>query len=230
MPRITKLASTLCVVASLVVGAQAQAVPMNFSFTGVFANDDDVRLFSFTADDVSKVRLRTYGFGGGTQADGTVVPAGGFDPMLALFDSSGNLVNQNEDAAAVSLNACGAGVVNADNGDPYDACFDEVLAAGMYQVAIMQSDNFAIGPTLGAGFDKTGNQTYTSNPLRCSPPGLFCAKSLLSDPNRTGAWAFDILGVESQDIVNNVPEPTSLAILGLGLAGLSVMRRRKRGV
>jgi hypothetical protein len=34
----------------------------------------------------------TFGYGGGTSGTGVVVPAGGFEPYLSLFDSGGNFL------------------------------------------------------------------------------------------------------------------------------------------
>lgn len=213
--------------ASISLLATTAAFATNFSFDGTFTRDDDVQLFSFTADGSSTVRLISYSYGGGTQANGTVVPAGGFDPILALFDSSGNLVGQDDDAVSGTPGACGSGVVNPDpiTNNQWDTCLDLALSAGNYEVAIMQYNNFANGPTLADGFSASGSN-FTGALGGCSN-GQFCDVS--GNPagnNRTNAWAFDILNV-STAVEEGVPEPATLGLIGLGLAGLGFVRRRR---
>ena len=46
---------------------------------------------------------------------------------------------------------------------------------------------------------------------------------------RNALWAFDVLNVSSAALPpsNDVPEPASLGLLGIGLLGMSKLRRRK---
>lgn len=201
--------------AALVLGALltacAHAAPVNFSFIGGFEYDNDVQLFTFTADGNSVVRMRTYGFGGGFQADGNEVVDGSFDPNLSLFDASGTLIGANDDSISRSPGACGRGVVTPYDGDEWDACLDMKLAAGQYTVALTQYDNFARGPNLVAGF------RYDNNPQFLGCREMFCGK--------TGKWAFDLLSVEE---AYQVPEPASLALFGVAALGIAATRRRRK--
>jgi hypothetical protein len=221
-----KYAQGIAMALFLAVPGSAFATPMNYSFTGTFSSDDDVQLFNFTADGASTVRLISFGYGGGMQSDGNNVVAGGFDPILALFDGVGNLVGQNDDSGSSTTGACGIDVVTPDpiTNQQWDTCFDQTLAQGSYTVAIMQYDNFAIGPTLAAGFTYAGDPFFTNVINGCSN-GQFCDAS--GDPagsNRTNAWAFDIMNVETAEAV---PEPSIIALFGLGLLGLGLAGRRK---
>src|ERR1051325_2516446 len=76
-------------VAALLVGA---------SFAGNFVHDDDVQQFNFTVGAASpNVILRAWSYAGGVNAAGQVIQRGGFDTILALFNSAGTLIGQNDD-------------------------------------------------------------------------------------------------------------------------------------
>jgi hypothetical protein len=62
--------------------------------------------------------LQTWGFGGGTNAAGMVIPAGGFDPFVGVFDSSGDLIQGTSDVLSsyASFTGCPpAGLVTIGN-------------------------------------------------------------------------------------------------------------------
>lgn len=198
----------------IVIGAgSVQAA--DFSFTGTFDQDDDVQLFNFLVGASSTVTLRTYSYAGGTQADGNVVSAGGFDPILALFDSTGALINQNDDGSGVPA-------------DPvtsltYDTLLSSTLAAGSYTVSVMQYDNFANRPNLSDGFAQDGAGNFTASLNGCTA-NIFCDAGGYS---RTGEWAFDVLNVESASTPTSpVPIPASLPLLAMAVGAFGIMRRR----
>jgi hypothetical protein len=198
-------------VAALLCGlAGSPAVADNFSFTGSFINDNDVQLFNFTVGAPSTVTLLTYSYAGGTNSAGTSIARGGFDPILALFDSAGVRIAENDD---------GGSNVPADpaTGAHFDTFLQLALAAGSYTVSVMQFDNFSIGPNLSNGFTEGGNTNFTAS-FGCSQ-GFFCDVSGGPPPsdNRDGHWAFDVLNVASASTPTPaVPGP----IVGAGLPGL----------
>jgi hypothetical protein len=198
-----KLLSSLLFSISLLAANAASALPTNYSFTGNLANDDQVQLFNFSVAAPSTVTLRTWSYAGGTNAAGQVIAAGGFDPILALFNSSGVRINQNDDGGAS---------VAADpvTGEHFDTYLSSVLGAGTYTVSVSQYANFA-GANLSDGFPGSGRTGFVD----------------VDGDVRTSAWAFDILGVESA-VQTAVPEPSVLALLGLGLFGFAAARRRKQ--
>ena len=137
----------------------ATATAGTFSFTGSILTDDQLELFQFTAPSASTV-VRTWGYAGGTNAAGTLVPGGGFDPILSVFDATGGLVS-------TSLR-CGkhngkrrlphefaelrfAGCYHRQRLGLLYCCY-RVNVGGIYVLVLSQSDNSANGPTYGNGF------------------------------------------------------------------------------
>ena len=211
-----------------------------FSFVGNFTQDDNIQSFSFTTSGSTNVRLISYSYGGGTNAAGTVIPRGGFDPILALFDSSGALVGQDDDAISGTPGACGPGVVTPDalTGLQWDTCLDlPLLAAGTYTVTIQEYDNFAIGPNLSNGFIRSGTGNFTDTGATTGT-NFTCAddpSNLLPFHDVSGVspgclrdshWAFDILNVTQAHEI--VPEPITLSLFSAGLAGSVALRRRRK--
>ena len=143
-----KILSCLLLSLSVFAANVANATPTNYSFTGNLANDDQVQFFTFSVAAPSTVVLRTWSYAGGTNAAGQLIAAGGFDPILALFDGSGLRINQNDD---------GGGAVAADpvTGTHYDTYLSSVLGAGNYTVSVSQYANFA-GSSLSDPFPGSG--------------------------------------------------------------------------
>jgi len=209
--RTTLLLSAL----ALLVPPAAAALPL--SFQGALAADDEIDLVSFDVDAPANVTLRSFGYAGGTQQDGTVVPAGGFDPVLSLFDGTGALVAENDDGRSQA----GSCPVPSDpgSGGPFDSCLVVTLEAGSYTVAVSQFDNFPVGDTLGEGFDFSDAPNFTADD-GC-PAGQFCD---VRGNDRTNAWALDVTASAA------VPEPASWALGLVGAAGLAWLGRRRRTV
>jgi hypothetical protein len=201
------------------------AIAADFSFRGNFTRDDNVQLFNFTVGSSSTVTLRTLSYAGGTQADGTVVTNGGFDPILALFDSSGNFIDNNDDGDSSEVPA-----------DPiterfFDTYLQVVLGAGNYTVAVSQYDNFfsgGPGDNISLGFDRQGDGNFTPGTTNfpCSA-SRFCD---VDGNSRTSFWAFDILNVQSGVVVpptEPVPEPST--VVGSLILGLVSTKLAKKG-
>jgi hypothetical protein len=50
---------------------------------------------------------------------------------------------------------------------------------------------------------------------------------LVSNPCFSGLSASQIANIKNFSILNDVPEPTSIALLGMGLLGFAASRRKK---
>lgn len=212
--------TALCTTALFLVMV-GTAGALNYSFTGTFEIDDDVQLFNFSVGEQSdNVILRTWSYAGGINAAGDAIPDGGLDPILALFDSSGLFIDQNDD---------GYGYVPFDQttGLDWDTYLKVDLAPGDYTVAVMQYDNFAIGPYLSDGFIQDGMGNFTGEWQEVAG-GSFIDDS---GDQRTNAWAFDILNVQEAAMVdqpptNESPEPATMILLSFGLVALAGFRRK----
>ena len=191
----------------------AQAFGASFSFTGAFSTDDQLQQFNFTLSSTSTVTLRTWSYAGGTNQAGMVIPRGGFDPWLSLFNSAGNLLQSVDNGTCMQVGT------DSVTGACFDSFISQSLLAGMYTLVLSQSDNGPAGTTLADGFLHTGDPTFTVG-FGCSN-GQFCDANA---DNRTGNWAVDIDNVTS---VGGVPEPGTVVLLASGLAAIMVLRRRR---
>ncbi len=191
--------------------AGAGAVPLAWTFAGTLAGDDEVQLFGLHLPGPALVTLRTTSYAGGTDALGGAVPRGGFDPILALFDTAGMLVGQNDDG--------GADVpADALTGATFDAFLVLVLAGGDYTLAVAQFDNQARGPMLADGFERTGQGGFTADFGCPDAQAAFNDVSGVAGCGRSAAFAVDV--------VARVPEPASAALLLGSMLALGVRRRR----
>lgn len=203
------------------------------SLTGTLASSTDVFETTFTLPAASTVTLQTYGFGGGTNAAGMVIPAGGTFPFLALFAGTGFGATIVTDALSNPFGTS-ADLLNYNSfigcppagqvqigGQEFcgDVTMTDTLAAGTYTVTLsdgLYQANAVVGQggsTLGDGF-----ADFTA--------GQFCNAMIngVNCPNTSGAWALDISGLAAAP----VPEPGGMALLVLMVLGVVAVMWRAR--
>lgn len=200
------------IVTSIATCAQAGSL----SYVGELdaTNPNDVFLASFTLAGAGAVTIQTWGFGGtadapgGTNAQGRVIAAGGFDPYVSLFAGSGpaaTFVASNDDGLCPPGHAA---PVCADS-----TLTSGLLAPGAYTLALTLPSNFSFAENHGSGTLGDGfiglDSTYSDDS---------CASTC------TSAYAVDIRSVAL------VPEPSVGALLGGGLALWAGLARRRRSL
>jgi hypothetical protein len=188
-----------------------------FSFTGVFANDNDVQLFTFGLLAPTTVTLQTWSYGGGTDANGQTIAAGGFEPLLEVFDAL-SLAPASGLLLPGTFSSCPP---NRADTNRIPACYDVLaqlsLTAGNYFLALTQNPNAAVG-NLGDGFQFDGDPTFNSGFA-----GSFGAQG-------DGHWEVDILAADNAAAVTATPEPGSLwlSAAAMLLAGIGFRKVRPR--
>lgn len=76
-------------------------------FTGTLSSAGSVFEDTFTLTAADTVTVQTWGFGGGSNAAGQAILAGGFDPLIALFSGSSPTAAMAETSAIGTDNDCG---------------------------------------------------------------------------------------------------------------------------
>jgi len=212
----------------LLMALAGSAFASTISYTGTLSSPEDVFETSATLNSAGTLTLQTWGFGGGTNAAGTSIPAGGFDPFVGVLDAGGNLIQGTSDSLTnyPSFMGCPpAGTVTI--GSVPDNCGDIkmslALGAGTYSILLTDADYFPTAITgtpygnLGEGFtDFTGGAF----------PLTTCAD--LSDCNNdTANWALDVTTTTTSGIAA-IPEPGSLSVCALVFAVLTSAALRNK--
>ena len=218
---------------TLLLTTSSALAASDFDFFGDFTRDDQVLQFAVPVGEASQVTVFTSSW-----------DDGGFDPILAIFDSAGNLVIQQDDGGETgSLESNG---VSYDY-DIWDTFFEIDLEAGDYTLTIQQFDNFAAGSTLAEGFEQTGNPNFTfDEDFGGATQPMF--NGVFDDPDpRESFYEIHFTGVDGEVVVigpdpdpdpmtpteptdpttppNAVPTPSAL---GAGVAALLIAAGRRR--
>jgi len=221
----------LCSWRGLAIGALCAtlggvASASSFSFTGTFNTDDQLQYLEFVAASPS-VTIDTLGYGGGTNAASSVIPAGGFAPVLSLFSENGGSTFSPSNLLLDTTFPSGSCSGNTDPGT--GACLDVALSESAlttgdtYLVVLTENSNSPVAPTLGDGFTQAGSGDFTGPDFGC-PDGSFC------DPfgnDRTGNWAVDISGATSAQLAG-VPEPETMLPLLIASSAAVLLRRQAK--
>lgn len=189
------------------------------SLTGMLLNPEDTVSIDLTLGTPGTLTLQTYGFGGGTNADGSTISPGGFDPFVGLFSDTARgalFVGGTSDILSNYSSGCPpAGTVTT--GAVPNQCGDVSLifgavTAGSYTLLLTDGEYL---PT--AVFESS--PALLSDGFTDLSAGVFQTCYDAANCNTdTANWALDI----SAPAGTFSPEPSSLALAGLGLAATLV--------
>ncbi len=199
------------------------------SYTGTLANSDSVFQTTVKVGAGDDVVLQSFGFGGGTNASGTAVSAGGTAPEVAVFDTTGGILTDgmgNPYGTSIALSnyptfmGCSLAQAAAPVIGGAPQCGDvamsiDDLAAGTYTIVL--SDALYIP---NAVFDN-GNLSEGFTDLT---GGQFCNLEIngVACPNTSGHYALDVTTVTPSV---STPEPATFVLLGSGLLAVCLKRR-----
>ncbi len=201
IPRLSLVCGLLALCSAFTLRANADI----FTQTNSFTTDSQVAGFSFSTTSTQDYNFYTTSYSGGTNADGTTTAAGGFDPVLSLFNADGTLYN-------------GMGPVVSNGGS--DAMLTQELGPGAYILALSEFPNFSDG-TLG-GYMSAGDLAAFLQGS-CGTSAAFT--DAVDCSQRTGAYTVNYTSTAIPAAVT--PEPPSALLLFLPLAGIVVLNRRK---
>jgi hypothetical protein len=215
----------LCLLAATAASLSAESL----SFTGSLNSSEDVFTTTFTLATADTVTFQTWGFGGGTNAAGQAIAAGGFDPLIALFsgplatatmytDTFGNPLADADNLSnppwsfVGNCPAAGTVAIGTDN-DCGDVFMQASLAAGTYTLVLTDA-NYIPAAIFDNGALSEGYVDFTNGIFQtCDSTSNACIT-----PNSN--YAVDILSTQSLG-PPVIPEPSTLPLLCTGLAALA---------
>jgi len=192
------------------------------SYSGNFSSNNDRFEVNFTLTENSFARFETFGYAGGTLADGTLIADGGFDPTLTLFGSTISVTTSyfgdiNEIRYSESSGNAWDDLIAVDdyvhpdedayNLHPVELTF---LAPGNYTIVLTQFGNNYDNQF---GWTESGDPDYVDRSW--DPQGEF---------PRTNAYALQV----NITPVTAVPVPAAMWLFGSGLFGLLWSEKRKQ--
>ena len=204
----------LAILGTVLLGCIAPAIGASLSFQGNFVHDNDVQLFAFTLSADDTITLQTFGYGGGVNANGQVISAGGFESALQVFNAAngqavGGPILPGPDPGCAPRNPDPARFNFCQ--DAYAQLF---LTTGEYLLALTQYQNLPIG-NLSDGFfyvdavpDPNFNNGFVGS---FNLPG-------------TSAWALDIVAVDS---AQSAPEPSTIMLAPAVLLFAAIAARKR---
>jgi hypothetical protein len=197
--------------------AATTAFSAEVDFKGNFLHDNDVLRFDFSVG-LPNTNITIFSSSWIT---------GGFDPILAIWDSAGNQIEEQDDGGAVGSQQSNS--ISYNYGE-FDSFLNINLDTGNYIATLTQYDNLSVSTLLAGGFLRDADPLFTSV-FGCSS-GSFCEGSLVDsnnnpvEPNRTSDWELHFLNVDNVNL-NTIPEPSGLILVGLACLALVGSRKCK---
>ncbi len=201
------LATAALLVAFVAQGAYAASIAntklgtlsANATKTGTLTDEAQVIEESFMLTSTTSLTVFTTSYGGGTNLDGTMTAAGGFQPMLTLYDSAGNYVMGEEVTSPVAN-------TDAKTGLALDAYLkDSNLMPGGYIITLTDIFNqqSATATNLSDGFTGAGGPNFAD----------------VQGNARNGNYAVNLAITPSG---TTAPEPATFWLILPALAGAAV--------
>ena len=191
------LLAVFTLAASVIAVTPAKAA--DFDFSGTLGKRNDILLFDFMLENDKEITI----FSSSSHKEG------GFDTILSIWDTNGNLIAQQDDGGNEGTTVSNG--VSYNHGD-LDSYFTRLLGAGSYKASVTPFPNFANGNNINQGFrldnDPRGQQILQG-----------------------GKWQFHILNADQAGVKMSVPESDStLGLLAVGSLGVGFMLKRKREI